>query len=103
MTVSIVCEMCFYALLFVTHQSQHVPRVTLPDVSAEAEGAGGRDEDDEGDEEGKQVVLLHITSSCDEHAHHTEGEQHLDSEDAEHLQGKMNKQTSLLHFWVKQL
>ena len=92
--------MC-YALLFVTHQSQHVPRVTLPDVSAEAEGAGGHDEDDEGDEE--EVVLLHITSSCDEHTHHTEGEQRLDSEDAEHLQGKMNKQTSLLHFWVKQL
>lgn len=76
-----------YASTFLTHQSHNVPRVTAAEGLAEAEDAGNHDEDDVGADVDPDVLLHGLFDFVGEgeHAHHTEGEQQLDSQDAEHL------------------
>ncbi len=94
MTGSILCQMNFpirylgfYAPVFVTHQSHDVPGMTSTEGRAAVEGDGDHDEDDEGAEVGPQIGLHRLFDHAGEgeHTHHTEGEQQLESEDAEHL------------------
>ena len=78
-----------------THQSHDVPGVTPTEGLAAAEGDGDHDEDDEGAEVGRQVGLHRFFDHVGEgeHAHHAEGEQQLDGQDAEHLFGE-------IHHWI---
>lgn len=57
---------------------------------AAVEGDGDHGEDDEGAEVGPQVGLHRLFDHTreGEHTHHTEGEQQLESQDAEHLREK---------------
>lgn len=67
-----------------TYQSHDVPGVAAAEWLAEAEGRGQHDEDDEGAEVGPQVGLhgLFDHAGEGEHAHHAEGEEQLESQDA---------------------
>lgn len=63
--------------------------MTSPEGLAEAEGRGDHQEDDDGADVGPQVGLHRLFDAAGEgeHAHHAEGEQQLESQDAEHLLG----------------
>lgn len=80
--------------MFVTHQSHNVPGVTAAEGLAEAEGNGDHNEDKEGAEIRPQVFLHGAFDHAreGEHAHHTEGEQQLDGQDAEDLQKETAKE-----------
>ena len=72
---------------FLTHQAHDVPRVPTPEGLAVGEGDGDHGEDDDGAEEDPQVVLHRCFHHAGEgeHTHHAEGEDQLQSQDAEHL------------------
>jgi len=72
-----------------THQRHDVPGVPSTDGLAAAEGHGDHDEDEDGAEVRPQVGLHRVFDHAGEgeHTRHTEGEQQLESQDAEHLHG----------------
>lgn len=77
-----------------THQPHDVPGVTPTEGLAAAEGDGDHDEDDEGAEVSLPVVLHRLFHHAGEgeHTHHAEGEQQLESQDAEHLHRQRGSQ-----------
>lgn len=70
-----------------TNQANNVPRVAAAEGLAETEGRGQHDEDDEGAEVGPQVRLHGLLDHTGEgeDTHHAEGEEQLESQDAEDL------------------
>lgn len=75
------------ASVFLTHQSHNVPGVTATEGLAAVEGNADHNEDDEGTDVWPQVGLHGVFDYAGEgeHTHHTEGEQQLESQDAEDL------------------
>lgn len=73
-----------------SHQSHDVPGVTPAEGLEAAEGDGDHDEDDVGAEVEPQVFLHGVFDHAGEgeHAHHAEGEEQLESQDAEDLHGE---------------
>ncbi len=61
--------------------------MTSAEGLAAVEGGGDHNEDHEGADVGPNVVLHRLFDHAGEgeHAHHAEGEQQLESQDAEHL------------------
>lgn len=73
-----------------SHQSHDVPGVTPAEGLEAAEGDGDHDEDDVGAEVEPQVSLHSVFDHAgeSEHTHHAEGEEQLESQDAEDLHGE---------------
>lgn len=72
---------------FEAHQRDKVPGVPAAEGLAAAQSDDDREEDEEGAEVGPHVGLHSLLDRGGEgeHAHHTEGEHHLDCHNAEHL------------------